>query len=62
MELASRLYTVGRHKSAIIKGLKCALSLLGVCDDFMAEPFQRFREPERGQVRSHLAALGYLPD
>ncbi|MCY2995930.1 MAG: dihydrodipicolinate synthase family protein [Planctomycetota bacterium] len=53
-----RIYQVGRHASAIIKGLKCALSLLGLCDDFMAEPFQRFREPERGQVRQLLDELG----
>ena len=59
MDLASRLYTVGQHKSAIIKGIKCALSHLGVCDDAMAEPFHRFREPERGIVREHLTALGY---
>ena len=53
-----RIYQVGRHASAIIKGLKCALSLLGLCDDFMAEPFQRFGEPERGQVRQLIAELG----
>jgi dihydrodipicolinate synthase/N-acetylneuraminate lyase len=52
-----RLYRVGRHASAIIKGLKCALSLAGVCDDFMAEPFRRFGEPERSQIRALLAEL-----
>lgn len=60
IELSSRIYTVGKHKSAIIKGIKCSLSLLGICDDFMAEPFHRFREPEREQVRQHLMALGLL--
>ena len=61
MDLAGRIYTVGRHKSALIKGLKCALSLLGICDDCMAEPFHKFREPERAQIREHLIALGLLP-
>jgi dihydrodipicolinate synthase/N-acetylneuraminate lyase len=51
------LFRVGRHSSAIIKGIKCALSLQGVCDDFMAEPFQRFREPERTRVREILEQL-----
>lgn len=60
MDLAGRIYTVGQHKSAIIKGLKCALSLLGVCDDCMAEPFHRFHEPERDRVRGHLVELGLL--
>jgi 4-hydroxy-tetrahydrodipicolinate synthase len=51
------LYGIGRHPSAIIKGIKCALSVLGICDDFMAEPFTRFREPERARVLALLAAL-----
>ncbi len=55
-----RIYRVGRHASAVIKGMKCALSLLGVCDDFMAEPFHRFREPERRRVRQVLVELGLL--
>jgi 4-hydroxy-tetrahydrodipicolinate synthase len=62
MAVSERLYHVGRHPSAIIKGLKCALSLLGVCDDFMAEPFQRFREPERARVRTALDELRPLLD
>lgn len=56
-----RIYHVGRHTSAIIKGLKCALSLLGICDDFMAEPFHRFREPERAQVRMLMEEMGLRP-
>lgn len=57
MRISDQLYHVGRHPSAIIKGIKCALSLLGVCDDFMAEPFHRFREPERQRVRVLLSEL-----
>ena len=57
MRISDNLYRIGRHSSAIIKGIKCALSLLGVCDDFMAEPFRRFREPERERVRQLLAEL-----
>jgi 4-hydroxy-tetrahydrodipicolinate synthase len=57
MAVSSKLYQVGRHPSAIIKGIKCALSLLGVCDDAMAEPFHRFREPERARVAEILEEL-----
>ena len=60
MDLATRIYTVGRHKSAIIKGIKCSLSLLGICDDQMAEPFHRFRDTERALVRDHLVQLGLM--
>jgi 4-hydroxy-tetrahydrodipicolinate synthase len=55
------IYRVGQHASSIIKGLKCALSLLGVCDDFMAEPFHRFRQPERDKVRALLSDLDLAP-
>lgn len=61
IELASRIYAVGKHKSAIIKGIKCSLSLLGICNDAMAEPFHSFRQPERDQIQSHLQALNILP-
>ena len=43
MQISNTVYSVGRHGSSVIKGIKCALSLLGICDDFMAEPFHRFR-------------------
>ncbi len=58
MRISSTLYHVGRHASAFIKGLKCALHELGLCEDFMAEPFHRFRDEERTRVRACLAELG----
>lgn len=60
MHISDNLYRIGRHSSAIIKGIKCALSLLSVCDDFMAEPFHRFREPERARVQQLLSEIGLL--
>ncbi len=60
MRLAGAVYTVGRHRSALIKGLKCALNLLGVCDDALAEPFERFHRPERETLRQRLVELGLL--
>jgi 4-hydroxy-tetrahydrodipicolinate synthase len=52
-----KLYKVGRHASAIIKGIKCGLACLGVCDDFVAEPFRRFDGEEREKVRALLAGM-----
>lgn len=45
-----RIYSVGRHASAGIKALKCGLSILGICQDAMAEPFHHFLSSERKQV------------
>ena len=54
------LYHIGQHSSSIIKGLKCALSCIGICDDCPAEPFQRFDPPERRRVEAALRQLGLL--
>lgn len=56
-DIVARLYHVGRHPSAVIKGIKCAASCLGLCGDFMAEPFHRFREPERALIQRALEEL-----
>jgi len=52
-----RIYDIGKYASRHIKATKCALSLLGICDDFLAEPFDRFHAPERERVREILDAL-----
>lgn len=57
-----KIYRVGRHASSVIKGMKCALSLMGICSDFMAEPFTRFRPPERKRVAAVLEREGLLPE
>jgi 4-hydroxy-tetrahydrodipicolinate synthase len=53
-----KIYRVGRHPSSYLKGLKCALNLTGICSDFMAEPFHRFRGPERETIRRYLEEMG----
>ena len=57
MEVSGRLYSVGRHPSAVIKGIKCAVSCLGLAGDFMAEPFHRFRSEERKVVETAIHQL-----
>jgi len=57
MEVSGRLYSVGRHPSAVIKGIKCAVSCLGLAGDFMAEPFHRFRNEERKVIESAIHQL-----
>jgi 4-hydroxy-tetrahydrodipicolinate synthase len=55
--VSDSFYRIGKYSSSIIKGLKCVLACLGVCDDFMAEPFHRFREPERELVKARLKEI-----
>ena len=55
------IYTIGKYASRFIKGTKCALSLLGICGDTMAEPFHHFHPPERQRVRAILEQIGVGP-
>lgn len=57
MEISLSIYNVGRYGSSYLKGLKCALSLMGLCDDFLAHPFHKFKEEERSIIEKNLRAL-----
>jgi len=60
MQISTSIYGVGRYQSSYLKGLKCALSCMGICSDFLAEPFHRFRSVEHDVIRRHLEELGII--
>ena len=55
-----QIYEIGKYASRHIKATKSALSLLGVCSDLPADPFNRFLQPEREQVATILQRIGIL--
>lgn len=57
MQISSNIYTVGRYGSSYLKGLKCALSVMNICDDYIADPFHKFKKEERDIIESNLKAL-----
>ena len=59
-DLAGRLYSVGPGSAPVIKGIKAALDILGVCRDVCAEPLIPLSGPEKLLVRQHLRDLGLL--
>lgn len=60
LRVSASIYTVGRHPSAVIKGIKCALSCLGLCHDQMAEPLQPFAVEERRRIEQVLPELAAM--
>jgi len=60
IQISTTIYSVGRYESSYLKGLKCTLSCMGICNDFLAEPFHRFRRAERDLIRQHLEELGIV--
>lgn len=57
LAVSSAIYTVGKYGSSYLKGVKCALSVMGICDDFMADPFHRFKKEEREKIEEGLKQL-----
>jgi dihydrodipicolinate synthase/N-acetylneuraminate lyase len=57
MAVSTSLYGVGHYASSFLKGVKCALSLMGICGDTLAEPFRPFLPPERTRIANSLKAL-----
>jgi len=65
MQIRQTIYSVAGHGAAgappqVVAGLKAALRCLGICDDFMAEPFHRLRDAERRLIENHLAELNLV--
>lgn len=52
------IYDVGKYASRHIKATKSALSLIGICKDLPADPFNRFLKPQRDQVAEILRSIG----
>lgn len=51
MQISSSIYTVGSYGSSYLKGVKSALSVLGICSDFIAAPFNKFDEEHKAKIR-----------
>lgn len=58
MQVCTTIYTIGKYGSSYLKGVKCALSLLGICNDYVSYPYRCFRSEERARVEQALHSLG----
>jgi 4-hydroxy-tetrahydrodipicolinate synthase len=61
MTISSGVYNVRPDGSSYLRGMKCALSLLGSCRNIMAEPYEPLGPAETEAVRAALAEAGLLP-
>lgn len=57
MQISASIYTLGSYGSSYLKGVKSALSVLGICNDFLASPFNRFDEVHKDRIRAAIDAL-----
>ena len=57
MEISTRIYTVGSYGSSYLKGLKGALSALGIVNGNIAPPFTTFDEKEMTKVIANIKEI-----
>ncbi len=55
--LYQTIYQVGKHTSRYVKGTKCGLSVMGICNDYMAPPLHRFKPTERKQIEEYVERI-----
>ena len=58
MDVSTSIYTVGTGSSSYLRGLKCALSQLGLCSGYLALPYREFDAEGKAAVAQALKALG----
>ena len=51
------IYHAVQDPSSYVKGLKCALSCMGICSDTMAQPLQRLGDPQRQIIAENLKQI-----
>jgi 4-hydroxy-tetrahydrodipicolinate synthase len=54
------IYNVGKHTSKYIKGIKCGLSVMDICDDYVAWPIRRYDKEERGKIKQYMDTLNKI--
>ncbi len=59
IKMHSTLYNLGSTSTKSIRAIKCALSILGICSDHMAQPLSRFGEKNREKIREYLGEFEY---
>ncbi|NOY38226.1 MAG: dihydrodipicolinate synthase family protein [Chlorobi bacterium] len=50
MKLYHTVYKISKHPSGITMGIKCTLSVMGICNDYLAPPLHNLNQAERAQV------------
>lgn len=58
MQICSTIYSNGKYGSSYLKGLKCGLSVLGICNDFVAAPFNKFDQEHKDEIRKAIDEIG----
>ncbi len=54
IKIYNTIYNVGKYTSKYTKGTKTALSVMGICNDYMAQPLRKFEAKERNKIKTYI--------
>ncbi|MFA5326786.1 MAG: dihydrodipicolinate synthase family protein [Prolixibacteraceae bacterium] len=54
------IYNIGKHSSKYIKGIKCALSVMNICEDYVAMPIRRYGKDDRQKIEKNIRELNQI--
>lgn len=60
MAVCAQLYQVGNTSASYLQGVKCALSLMGLCRNVLAWPLQPFGTREQAIIRKYLDEMNVI--
>lgn len=60
MRVSTTIYNRGKFGSSYLKGLKCALSIAGICNDYPAMPFSSFEKETRAEIEKAVKEIQAL--
>ena len=55
------IYSVTKQTSRFLKGIKCALSVMGICNDYIASPLRKFEGEEKQKIEQYVKELKSNP-
>lgn len=58
--IEEKIYNVGAYSSKYVKTIKCALSAMGICNDYVAMPFRKFNETKSQQIAHNLKEMDIM--
>ncbi len=61
MQVSTSIYNKGKYGSSYLMGLKCALSVLGLCSGELAKPFSKFDKNGEKEIRQAIEELTTHP-
>lgn len=57
MQLYNTIYNVSKNSSKYIRGIKCVLSTMGICNDFSALPLTKYQGEDRQKIEQYVSEL-----